>query len=42
MTPEFTWKHYLLGNNIIAGVIQTFTLIGFASVGFGLLCAALT
>jgi hypothetical protein len=25
--PEFTWRHYLLGSNMIAGTLQTFTLI---------------
>ncbi|WP_349984222.1 hypothetical protein ABRP17_000095 [Stenotrophomonas sp. WHRI 8082] len=25
--PEFTWRHYLLGRNMIAGTLQTFFLI---------------
>lgn len=25
--PEFTWRHYIMGNNMIAGTLQTFMLI---------------
>lgn len=35
--PAFKWTHYVFGNNMIAGTLQTVVLVVVASLGFGLL-----
>lgn len=34
--PAFKWTHYVFGNNMIAGTLQTITLVVVASLAFGL------
>jgi hypothetical protein len=40
--PEFTWRHYVFGDNMIAGTLQTFALIFAASALFAVLSECLS